>query len=182
MKAIICTSYFIFFILLSCNDTSTDYHAEITLITKRIDKIELKLNRIDSILTVKENKYEYQSSDFNNDQIATEYIMNMFLDSILIIERSDTLNTDLATEELIDSSISIQLDQDICEYLDVEIHSITYKEARVRVNGRVKTEFKEKGDIILDKNKEEFEITEISLVNKSITLKHIQSDLICIVN
>lgn len=186
MKTIVYILYFVLFIFLSsCNDRKIDHNDEMILISERVHKIELALNRMDSILAKKADVYGYQTNNSNisSGQIATEYVINMFLDSIPIIDSTDTLNINLTSEGLSDTNIVKQPDLHICEYLDIEIDSITpRRKAWVRINGAINTEFRKKGDIILDKNEEEFEITEISIVNKNITLRHIQSDSTCIVN
>ena len=183
MKTIISAYYFIFFILLSCNDTNANLHAEIGLISERINQIELTLNRIDSTLLLNDNEYHYQKSELDMEEISTEYIINMFLDSLTVVEKLDTLIINYDTGEIIDSSMSGQSNYSFCENLDIEIISVMSSgKVRVRFNRNYMTKIIQKKDIILDKNNEEFEIIEISVVNKNITLRHIQSDLTCIVN
>ena len=111
MKAIICTSYFIFFILLSCNDTNEDYHDELTLISERIDKIELTLKRIDSILTLNDEKYQLI------DHSETQNI-----DSL--IKEREKYTLDFSYEEPIDSSMQVKDEENICKHLDIQIKSI----------------------------------------------------------
>ena len=170
MKAIICTSYFIFFILLSCNDTNEDYHDELTLISERIDKIELTLKRIDSILTLNDEKYQLI------DHSETQNI-----DSL--IKEREKYTLDFSYEEPIDSSMQVKDEENICKHLDIQIKSIRNGEnARIMINGASISKFIKKNDIILDINNEEFEIIEISADDKSIKLKHIKTKLICIEN